>query len=317
LDWGAIEKDISRETGTVFRATQAHSLGGGCINEAACLEGDGRRFFVKLNTPQRLAMFAAETEGLEEMLSSGSIRVPQPVCYGSDEAHSWLVLEYIEFGPADQTTSAQLGEQLAAMHRCTIEHFGWKRDNTIGATPQVNSPEKSWVDFLREHRLRYQLELAEANGASSRLLDRGLLLLEALPAFFETYNPLPSLLHGDLWGGNWGADNAGQPVIFDPAVYYGDREADLAMTELFGGFDDRFYQSYRHAWAIDPGYSSRKVLYNLYHVLNHFNLFGGSYAGQALGMVDTPRCLHKSDSTGAIQPVVHIAQPTGGWCMRI
>ena len=232
-------------------------------------------------------MFAAEAEGLNEMLGSDSIRVPRPLCYGSDEAHSWLVLEYIEFGAAGRATSELLGEQLAAMHRHTSDRFGWHRNNTIGSTTQVNTLGRDWVDFLREHRLRYQLELAAANGASSRLLDRGLQLLDALPAFFATYDPAPSLLHGDLWGGNWGADNAGQPVIFDPAVYYGDREADLAMTELFGGFDDRFYQSYRHAWAIDPGYSSRKVLYNLYHVLNHFNLFGGSYAGQALGMVDS------------------------------
>lgn len=287
MDWGAIERDISTATGKTFRAEQVNRLGGGCINEATCLEGGGRRYFVKVNTPQRLDMFAAEAEGLRELLASDSIRAPKPVTYGSNAARSWLVLEHIEFGPASTVTSRLLGEQLAAMHRHHGEHYGWERDNTIGSTPQVNTPGRDWVDFLRENRLRYQLELAGANGASSSLMDRGSLLLDALPAFFETYNPAPSLLHGDLWGGNWAADSAGQPIIFDPAVYYGDRETDLAMTELFGGFDDRFYQSYRHAWAIDPGYSSRKVLYNLYHVLNHFNLFRGSYAGQALGMVDT------------------------------
>jgi fructosamine-3-kinase len=120
-------------------------------------------------------------------------------------------------------------------------------------------------------------------GELQQLGDR---LLADLPRFFDEM-PQPSLLHGDLWGGNWASDSDGNPVLFDPAVYYGDREADLAMTELFGGFDDRFYQSYRQTWTIDPGYSTRKVLYKLYHILNHFNLFGGGYVRQAQGMVDS------------------------------
>ena len=173
------------------------------------------------------------------------------------------------------------------MHRVCARAFGWDRDNTIGSTPQVNTADADWVSFLREQRLRYQLDLARANGADAGLLDGGERLLDALPRFFDSYYPHPSLLHGDLWGGNWSADAEGQPVIFDPAVYYGDREADLAMTELFGGFDDRFYHSYRQAWPLDAGYNSRKVLYNLYHVLNHYNLFGGGYARQAQGMIET------------------------------
>lgn len=286
MTWEALERDISAATGRAFKVLQCHALGGGCINEAACLEGGDTRYFVKMNQADRLDMFTAEAAGLQEILDSDSVRAPRPVSSGADEARSWLVLEYIELKTPGSQCSSLLGEQLAGMHRCTREHFGWDLDNTIGSTPQPNPPEQDWVTFLREHRLRYQLMLARENGAPAALTDRGELLLAALPAFFSSYQPQPSLLHGDLWGGNWGADSHGQPVIFDPAVYYGDREADLAMTELFGGFDDRFYHSYRHCWAIDPGYTTRKVLYNLYHVLNHYNLFGGAYARQARGMID-------------------------------
>ena len=287
MHWGAIEQDITRATGEPFRVERARDVGGGCINDAATLEGGGRRFFVKRNRSDLVDMFAAEAAGLQEILASESIRVPRPLCHGRDGELSWLVLEYVDFASPAAGTSARLGEQLAAMHRHTREKYGWTRDNTIGSTPQENDREADWVNFFREHRLRYQLDLAADRGAPVTLVDRGERLLHRLAEFFTAYQPAASLLHGDLWGGNWGCDSRGLPVLFDPAVYYGDREADLAMTELFGGFDDLFYQSYRQTWAIDPGYSTRKVLYNLYHVLNHFNLFGGGYARQAQGMIDT------------------------------
>ena len=170
------------------------------------------------------------------------------------------------------------------MHRTTRPQFGWWRDNTIGSTPQINTEEHDWIAFFREHRLHYQLELTATHG-NTRLLRAGEKLLEALPAFYSDYTPPASLLHGDLWGGNHGQLRDGTPVIFDPAVYYGDREADLAMTELFGGFSFSFYAAYNEAWPLDAGYRVRRELYNLYHVLNHFNLFGGGYAGQAEGMI--------------------------------
>jgi fructosamine-3-kinase len=173
------------------------------------------------------------------------------------------------------------------MHRHTAISFGWTRDNTIGSTPQINRPGQDWVAFFRDRRLGFQFDRAAKQGAPTALLARGERLLDDLTGFFAAYQPAPSLLHGDLWGGNWSCDGDGNPVLFDPAVYYGDRETDLAMTELFGGFDDRFYQSYGQAWTIDPGYSTRKVLYQLYHILNHFNLFGGGYARQAQGMIDS------------------------------
>lgn len=287
MQFTAIEQHISDVTGHAFRVEASHDLGGGCINRALRIEGGGRRYFLKLNNPDQLSMFTAEAAGLAAMAGPGAIRVPEPIAWGADEQHSWLALEFVPFGQSNAQTSTLLGEQLAAMHRQLGPEFGWERDNTIGATPQHNEPDGSWVRFYAEKRLGFQLRLARDNGAPARLFDRGQRLRASLHAFFDNYDPVPSLLHGDLWGGNWAADENGQPVLFDPAVYYGDREADLAMTELFGGFDDRFYQSYRHGWDIDPGYASRKVLYNLYHVLNHFNLFGGGYAGQAEGMVDS------------------------------
>ncbi len=183
-------------------------------------------------------------------------------------------------------TDELLGQQLAAMHRTTTNEFGWRRNNTIGSTPQINIGEQDWVMFYREQRLRFQLDLANEHGYGGDLLRHGELLLEKLPVFFASYQPVPSLLHGDLWGGNHAVLHDDTPVIFDPAVYYGDREADLAMTELFGGFGSGFYAAYREAWPLDPGYRIRRDLYNLYHVLNHLNLFGGGYRGQAEQLID-------------------------------
>ena len=284
--WEALEQAITQATGEHFSSTDRSSVGGGSISEAFVLSGGGRQYFVKSNRAELVAMFEAEAAGLAEILGTGSIRAPGPVCHGTAGDSSYLVLEYIPFGSARAETQERLGEQLALMHRHTSPHFGWNRDNTIGSTPQRNTQANDWVAFLRDERLGFQLQLAARRGAPGRLLDAGAELLTLLPAFFTTHHPVPSLLHGDLWGGNWAADDAGRPVIFDPAVYYGDREADLAMTELFGGFNDRFYHSYRHAWPYDAGFSKRKVLYNLYHVLNHYNLFGGGYAAQAEDMIN-------------------------------
>jgi fructosamine-3-kinase len=179
-----------------------------------------------------------------------------------------------------------MGRLLAHLHRTTGPRFGWKRDNTIGSTPQLNAWTDRWVDFLRDQRLGYQLQLAAQQDYGTRLQSKGERLCAGLDAFFSAYQPVPSLLHGDLWGGNAGYLTSGEPVVFDPAVYYGDREADLAMTELFGGFGADFHAAYREAWPLDPGYGTRKTLYNLYHILNHAHLFGGGYVGQAQSMLD-------------------------------
>lgn len=280
--WAQVAAGIARATGAAFEPVRHDAVGGGCINSAAVLTGaDGRCYFVKLNVAGRADMFRAEADGLAELARAGAVRVPQPICAGTAEDHAFLVLEYLALGPATSRAAQRLGERLARQHRVTRAQFGWHRDNTIGATPQINTPHDDWVEFYRRERLGFQLALAARHGHRGQLQALGDQLLALLPAFFSTYRPVASLLHGDLWGGNHAATADDEPVIFDPAVYYGDREADLAMTELFGGFGESFYLAYRAAWPLDPGYGVRKHLYNLYHVLNHLNLFGGGYAAQA------------------------------------
>ncbi len=277
---------ISQAIGETFKPRTRRGVGGGCINSTEVLEDGERRYFVKINDAARLDMFEAEAAGLSEMADTDSVRVPQPVCAGRHAGQAFLVLEHLDLGRGGGKSDELLGHQLANLHSISHTHFGWRRDNTIGSTPQINTEETDWPRFYREHRLRYQLQLAAANGYGGNLQKQGERLLERLPAFFGSYHPKPSLLHGDLWGGNHASLTDGTPVIFDPAVYYGDREADLAMTELFGGFGSGFYSAYREAWPLDPGYRVRKDLYNLYHVLNHLNLFGGGYRNQAEGMIE-------------------------------
>jgi protein-ribulosamine 3-kinase len=283
--WDDIARGVSEAIDAPFRPETCEPVRGGDINATYRIRGKGRAYFVKVNQQQRLVMFDAEAAGLVEIAHSATVRVPQPVCCGASGAACWLVLEHIPFGLASNKGMRELGRNLAHMHGMTSERFGWSRDNTIGSTPQVNTPDSDWVAFWRDHRLGYQLELAAKNGHRGRLQQEGKRLLEKLPAFFADYSTRPSLLHGDLWSGNFGFDRANAPVIFDPAVYYGDRETDLAMTELFGGFSPEFYEAYAEALPLDPGYARRKHLYNLYHILNHLNLFGAGYLPRAERMI--------------------------------
>ncbi len=207
-----------------------------------------------------------------------------PVCQGQAGEQAFLVLEHLELrGNGDY---AALGHSLAKVHSISGESFGWRRDNYIGRTPQLNRRSPSWSDFWREARLGPQLELARKNGCGKSLLRKGAQLAEAVPGLLSEHAPPASLLHGDLWRGNAGFLADGTPVLFDPAVYRGDREADLAMTELFGGFPQAFYSAYAEVAPPAQGYAVRKTLYNLYHVLNHANLFGGGYAAQAERMIE-------------------------------
>lgn len=283
-DWETIAARIAGTAGHPFEPDAPHLVGGGCINTAYSLSDGAHRYFVKLNSADRLAMFEAEAAGLREMAATGSIRVPRPLCTGTAGPRSYIVMEHIELGGPRAGGGARAGRQLAAMHRASRQSYGWDRDNSIGTTPQPNGQHEDWAEFWARNRLGFQLNLAARNGHGGQLQAKGELLLDALPALID-HAPAPSLLHGDLWGGNMAFDGDGRPVIFDPAVYFGDREADLAMTELFGGFGEDFYAAYRDAWALDPGYRSRKTLYNLYHILNHLNLFGGGYLGQARSMI--------------------------------
>lgn len=292
--WAGIEQKISHAVGQSFELKEHAGISGGSINQACRIDGQiktaegfkAASYFVKFNHKNSLDMFEAEAAGLAEMQQSQAIRIPAVICNGIEANQSYLVLEYLRLAGGQNGSANRLGQQLAALHKHSSKQFGWSRNNTIGSTKQLNESTDNWLDFWREQRLGFQLELAKQNGASHSLYIKGEKLLEELEQFFIGYEAEASLLHGDLWSGNYGYLENGAPVIFDPAVYYGDRETDIAMTELFGGFPAEFYAAYNEAWPLHQGYQQRKHLYNLYHVLNHFNLFGGGYAMQAESMLD-------------------------------
>jgi len=283
--WHAIEKQLQDVLGEPVELSAPQSVSGGSINQSCRVSSGQQSWFVKLNRAEKLDMFVAEAEGLKALGEADALRIPQPLCWGQDGKQAWLVMESLELSGSGDAVA--LAEGLASMHRIQSANFGWHRGNTIGSTPQINTQESDWLIFWREHRLAFQLQLAAQSGASSRALKTGEQVLEHLPALLDGHNPEASLLHGDLWSGNYAFTRDGLPTIFDPAVYFGDRETDLAMTELFGGFSRNFYAAYQNAWPLDSGYPLRKTLYNLYHVLNHFNLFGGGYLSQAQGMMES------------------------------
>jgi protein-ribulosamine 3-kinase len=285
--WQKVSDSLIDVAGATARIISRHPVGGGSINSAYRIETESNHsFFVKLNREALLPMFEAEMEGLQELCKAKAIRVPEPVCCGAGQGYAWIVTEFITFGRGNAQTEGIFGRQFAEMHRQTADRFGWHRDNTIGSTPQINRWDDNWINFYRDQRLGFQLNLAASNGFRGSLQEKGERLMADLGTFFSSYRPEASLMHGDLWGGNQAVDEDGNPVIFDPAIYYGDREADLAMTGLFGGFSTTFYNAYDEAWPLDDGYSVRKTLYNLYHILNHANLFGGGYAMQAESMIE-------------------------------
>lgn len=281
--WDEIAIAISQTTGERFISDRRQAQSGGCINQATRISDGQRQFFVKSNTLNYLDMFVAEAIALKQMYATQTIRVPQPICWGIAGNVAYLVMENLDLGGRQDWET--MGHNLAAMHRVTSDRgFGWDRDNVIGATPQINNWTHSWLDFWIEYRLAFQMRLAQRKGWRCNIAEEK--IYKALSRFFDDYQPQPSMVHGDLWGGN-AAFVDGEPVIFDPALYFGDREVDLAMTELFGGFPSQFYRAYHSAYPLDSGYQQRKTLYNLYHILNHFNLFGGGYGSQANRMIET------------------------------
>lgn len=234
---------------------------GGCIHRCyRVAEG-----FLKVNDARLADAFAAEADGLSALRSAGAT-APQPLEHGTDGGEAYLLIQWLDLRSRGDYSA--LGRMLARVHESTGAQFGWTRDNYIGSTPQLNRPTSQWKTFWREQRIGPQLERARRQGFSVEAKD----VCDVL----DGHEPQPSLLHGDLWSGNVGF-TADRPVIFDPAVYYGDREADIAMTELFGGFPAQFYSAYG---SMPAGYETRKHLYNLYHLLNHLNLFGGGYLAQ-------------------------------------
>lgn len=284
IDWSTLAHDLAAQAGKNPGTVRAIPLAGGNINRAFRLESSAGCYFVKVNSADLESMFVAERRGLEAIRDCAAIRVPRVYQTGCAAGFAYIVLEYIEL--AAVPAADRLAQALAAMHACRQPRYGFDIDNTIGSTPQVNRCSDDWVEFWRERRLEYQLALAQQNGLPTRLLDSGRRLAQELGRFFESYRPQASLLHGDLWSGNYAADSRGDPVVYDPACYYGDHEADLAMMELFGNPGARFFASYRERFPIDAGYPRRRDLYNLYHLLNHANLFGGGYIAQSQRIID-------------------------------
>jgi len=243
-------------------------VAGGCIHRCYRTRIAGTDRFLKINSVECSDAFASEADGLAALRHAG-LRAPEPVEHGVVGGQAYLLLEFLDLRATGDF--AALGRMLANAHRTPGPRFGWPRDNFIGSTPQRNGWCDDWAEFWRERRVQPQLELARRKGFDLPGIDPGPLL--------KNHKPQPSLLHGDLWSGNAGFTADG-PVVFDPAVYYGDREADLAMTELFGGFPREFYKAYNEVFPLPEGYEKRKHLYNLYHLLNHLNLFGSGYLGQ-------------------------------------
>ncbi|MEM8868636.1 MAG: fructosamine kinase family protein [Verrucomicrobiota bacterium] len=279
----AIEQRIQKATCREFSIQQTQSLSGGCIHQSFVVHDGQRSFFAKCNASSTEAIFRAEAQALNEIGATQTIRVPGVIAQGTNGPHAFLILEAIQFGSPSDTGWIRMGQQLALLHQTTATYFGWQQDNWIGSNPQLNPQEADWATFFCQWRLQPQLSIAKHNGYPFR---HGQALLERATDLLRDHQPTPSLLHGDLWSGNAGFTAKGQPILYDPASYYGDRETDLAFTEFFGGFPDSFYRAYSDASPLPTGYEQRKALYNLYHLLNHANLFGGSYIPSTQASID-------------------------------
>ena len=281
---------ITEYFGSEAELASVRSVYGGDINEARMLVlSDGRKVFLKQNTRDNAGFFRAEEKGLEAIRKTGTIGAPALLGTGVTDGGAYLMMEYLEAGPKKPDYWEQFGRQLAAMHRADTARwtpgglYGFPEDNYIGAGEQVNQVRNRWVDFFRDCRLEVQFQRAiHYFDASGRRAFQS--LLDHLEKYLSEPDH-PSLLHGDLWGGNFVTGPDGYAWLIDPAVYVGHWEADLAMTELFGGFSRTFYESYGEANPFPPEYKDRRDIYNLYHLLNHLNLFGGGYFGSVMRIV--------------------------------
>lgn len=267
---------------------RAAAVGGGCISNATRLHTELGEYFLKWGRGEAGKTFPAEAAGLEALRDADSpLIVPEPLLWhiSTHDRAGFILMPWIESGQKRSAFWDQFGHGLAELHRFTSERFGFQIGNYIGRLPQVNDWEHSWPEFFRRRRIEPQVELAVErgrwdsswNGPLNRMYQR---LPDLLPQ-----GPEPSILHGDLWSGNFMVDANGRPVLVDPASYFGHRETDLAMTELFGGFDRRFYAAYREAWPVAAGYEDRRDVYNLYHLINHLNHFGRGYAGSVASIL--------------------------------
>lgn len=284
----AISAQLRTDDDTCGNLELVRSVSGGDIHTAWIVRVDDRMAFLKCNRPESGPLFEAEREALQALAASNTVRVPQPWATGSTQHHAWLLMDYLALSGSGDTASAHaLGARLAALHAVHGHAFGWRTDNFIGTTPQRNTWSDSWVDFWTECRILPQLDRAERAGHPAWLRKRAEhMLAHRVPALLD-HRPPPSLLHGDLWGGNHGYLADGTPVVFDPASHYGDRETDLAMMRLFGGFHPAVFDAYRLAAPLPCGFHEREPLYQVYHVLNHLNLFGTGWLPRLARLFDT------------------------------
>ncbi|MFL5728325.1 MAG: fructosamine kinase family protein [Cytophagaceae bacterium] len=271
-------EDILRDSlGKELRISSVMPVAGGCINNAVKVESSEGIFFIKTNSPELLSMFESEAKGLDLLARAGALRVPEVLAFGYNDQCSYLVQEFVEKEIPGKNFWKNFGTALSMLHRQTKSEYGLHFNNFIGALPQQNEPCKEWLDFFITRRLQVQinkgLETGSLDKESAKKFDT---LFKKLPELLISEKP--ALLHGDLWSGNFLV--AGQVCLIDPAVYYGHREAEIAFTRLFGGFDKEFYQAYEENFPISPGFDERAEIYNLYPLLVHVNLFGGSYLNQ-------------------------------------
>lgn len=263
------------------------SLSGGCISDAYKITtNDNSNFFLKYNSSISNDMFIKEANGLKELVKANTIRIPEVLSFEKD----YILLEFIPMGNKNKNFFEEFGRNFAAMHKYTSGNYGFYENNFIGSNPQINIPEQNeksnWAEFYFNKRILFQLQLAEKLGNSTEELRKRISKLEnKISEIINDSEENPSLLHGDLWSGNYMIDESGSAVLIDPAVYYGHREADLGMTKLFGGFSSEFYSAYHEEFPLKDGYEYRENIYKLYHVLNHLNLFGGAYYHQAITLI--------------------------------
>jgi protein-ribulosamine 3-kinase len=274
--------------GSQIQIVSSATVSGGCINQASKLTlSNGEQVFQKENSSTFDNMFFAEAAGLDALRGKGGPQVPEPIAVHQGERTQFILMSFIRQSDRRADFWEAFGRAFATLHRYDATNiFGFESDNFIGSTVQKNTKSKSWIEFYGRHRLGFQIDLARKKGlASPKLVQKCETLISRLADFLPD-DPHPSTLHGDLWGGNVMTGDDGNAAIIDPAAYYGQNEADLAMTELFGRFPDSFYDAYDEILPLDPEYKTRKDIYALYHVLNHLNLFGTSYAGQAMSMLN-------------------------------